>query len=399
MIDDTYVVVCNSQYQWIAKPLLGVATKMGISAELCVIDEPESLTEKLNTKRCRALILVSVHAVIAVGGSSEIHQLAERLPVVVWNVDDAALTFHALPQAHPNLAVVHVCASSRRFWTQLVNADSPGSHTLGIGPHPDLLSPANHQEPDTPRPIPLLAAMNLHWCGRTLADVEREIQCLPAIARSILHGAAEQGRSSLAAQALPTVVAIAAEYGLELDRGRLRQLTRLCVFQWQLWRREQLIRRLLPFPVVIDSNVIPERLRRGLNVKATLLQESRVGASLNRNRQARVVLSSSFAADLFHDRVLNASLLGATSLTERAPVYRPYFQEGHSILHYDFSEYGIENSVDYILSHPRACTDIASAAQRIVAADVIPYGLERLFQLADLLGDGFLAGRGLIHVE
>jgi hypothetical protein len=385
----------TARFRWIAHHLMVEAARRGPQPVEVVVDREDGrsrLGRLVERRAISAVVLVTLHPVLAVGRAA-LDGLVERgVPVLVWNVDSPALTFDVLPVTNDRVGLVHVAASDATFWSTLVNPAQPSTWTEGIGPHPEALARSRTGRLSWDRTIDVLVPLNLRWCSRTLEEVEEEVTRLPRPARRVFEHASESIKRDLGGVPAAALSAALAAEGLHLPVGMVRQLARLVTYHVHLWRREFIVGALLEYPVVIDSNEIPARVVRGRRVRASLLTEALPSRTVARTERARAVVTTSFSHDLLHDRALNAALLGTATLAEGNTAFRRWFADGESMLLFDYGADALGARVELVLEHPERVEEIAAQAREIVAGDRIAYRWDAALDLLELAADAYLGG-------
>lgn len=391
--DAPVAVVSTRRFAWIDWAVRQEAARRRRAIEPLVVDSPEGaerFARGVASGAFSGAIFVTIHPIVALGGPGALVRLAnDGIPLVVWNVDHPALVWRTLPRACPGIGIgiVHVSESDAAFWSAVGDAEQACSFTNGIGPHGQV---HEHRAPPPPiaeRPIGVLVPMNLRWCARTLEEIERDVRCLPAVARRVFEGASAATRPDPSALPLTAVREALRAEGVNAPDAAVRQLVRLVVYDAHLWRRERIVDALLDLPVTIDSNDLPERLLRGRTPRATLLRESDPRRTVDRTTQARAVVSTSFSPDLLHDRPLNAALLGAASIVERNRAFSRWLEDGRSAFFFGYGANDVAAAAERALGDAACVQAIADEAGQIVAGGKIDYRFGTIFDVLELVSE------------
>ena len=228
---------------------------------------------------------------------------------------------------------------------------------------------------------------SLRWCSKLLSDIEEEVAALRPAVRGGFRDAVDACGWRLDHAPLDALDAVLADRGFAAPPLQRLQLLRLLVFQVHLQRRERIVASLLHLPVCIDSNEIPDRLLGGRTPRATLLREADPRSTVERTREARAVLSTSFSPDLLHDRPLNAALLGTAILTERNPAFCQRFSDRRDALLFDYVGDDLVDQVEWLLERPAEAEELAWEGRRTVTSGSIDYRFGAVLDALDFVGD------------
>lgn len=287
------------------------------------------------------VLFVTLHATNAFGGPEAVKELAEHstIPITVWNVDCLPIVYRVLP-LHPVIRYIHATPADAALWKAWFPQVQYSGNTYGVGEHMDAPATLPTMEE---RNIPLLVPLNLSWCGHTLDSALRETRSYDPAHLAYFEKYFETFRDK-------PHVDIPAAVGADLsdDRDLWMKLSRVVVLATQLWRRNWLFETLMDYPVVLDSNIIPEKLQaKAARCTARILTDSDIGHTHKRILQSKAVLTCSSSHDLLHDRVGVTLSHGAIVLAEKNQIYPEVFPDDE-LLFYDFCENALEEAMEFL---------------------------------------------------
>lgn len=378
------LVVTDERFSWVAFQLINQLKKKKCHFDLLILPvggAREFFEKKLSSQHWSKVIIVTVHSIHAIGGAVYLERIADRgIDINVWNVDSASLVHKNLPK-HPSIKIIHVCESDCVFWNEFIYPKGQTDWTLGIGCHDikdELVKPVLDTES---RKYPLLVPMNLRWCSRSYKDIEIEVETSGVWVKQAFNFIFSSIYDDVNANIGELIQCYIHSTGNTPQYpSETLSLFRFLTYSCQLWRREWLIKELLKYPVLIDTNEIPKHLMptKLLNIKATIINDCNPKKTLENTRHARAVLSTSFSFDLLHDRPLNAVLLGTLGFCENSNIYKKWFGENNGLIYYDFNSQAFDDSMKWLSQSTREVGEVSIPSKMKILSGEVDFRFERL---------------------
>ena len=208
----------------------------------------------------------------------------------------------------------------------------------------------------------------MKWVGWDYDAFQADLLLQPVHYQHIIE-ALRPDRLDPKSNPLSCVEAMVEELNLESTREEIARITRFVIFDWHLWRRNELIRRALNFPVLITGNYLAPQLANLLEDKAKqhpvrFIKDVSVTETIELNIQSRLCVATSFSPNFLHDRTINASLLHTATLAENNLAFSSFYDANTEVLLYDYQPNSIEEMLDYAISNPDSIMKIAGNARK-----------------------------------
>jgi len=306
-------------------------------------------------------------------------------PVIHWLLDHPSSRWPEFTHSTAeNSRFLLMSDFSERYFRRYCLADARTAWVAGQGPNErssiDRLSRRSFLE----RSVSCLIPLNLRRVGGTVDDAQARLQSLEAGLAEAVKEAIELARLDLDGPLDAHLAATLARRRLALANSQFHFCFQIVEETVQVWRRLRIFEIASRFPVVIQTDIVPENLRS--DVAASFCDDPAVNSMANtitRMKSCRAICSANFASDMLHDRTQNGLNAGCVVLVEDTPTHRRLFTHGKNALLFRYDDDSLAQCLDLVCNRPEHTYQIARAGFRKRRDRAIRFGgFENILELA-----------------
>jgi hypothetical protein len=238
----------------------------------------------------------------------------------------------------------------------------PGAHTVTASFTASPLARADDvsREDFLARDIPCLIALNLRRQSGTGEEMEARIGTLEPRVADTVREAIDPARHDLDNPLTMHLERALSLRGIELPNQIMHVCAAIVEDMTHLWRRRRIFEVASAFPVLIQTDLPPpELVARGVAAFRTGAEWTDPGATVERMKSCRSVLSVSLTNDALHDRTGNGVNAGCVPIVEDNTAHRRLFEDRKNALFFRYDDDSLERCLALVCHDPERAWDIA----------------------------------------
>jgi hypothetical protein len=229
-----------------------------------------------------------------------------------------------------------------------------------------------------------LIALNLTRISGTLAQARDRLRSLPPGLVEAVEAAIDRARLDLNGPLDHHLAAVLARRGKTLANAEFNFCFQILDDLTQIWRRQRILDIASRFPVLIQTDTVPETLRPGAVAIFSHDPATRaMQATLSRLKSCRAVLSMGYASDRLHERTPNALNAGCALLVEDTPIHRWLFADRRDALLFRYDDDSLAECLDLVCHRPEDAYAIAQGGFALRDHPAVRFrGFENILRIA-----------------
>jgi hypothetical protein len=308
-----------------------------------------------------------------------------NVPLIHWVLDHPSsrwLEFTHATAANSRFLFTSPCAEG--YFKRYCLADARTGCTASVGPNWRSRLDGFSSHEFHRRNVNCLIALGLKRIGGTGADARSRLRALEPAIGGAVEEAIEHARHDLSGPLETHLVTALARRGRDLANREFHFCFQIVDDATQIWRRLKVFEIASRFPVLIQTDSIPENLDS--DVVATFTDHRwtcSMPATLARMKSCRSVLNTNYASGMVHDRTENALNAGCAVIIEDTPTHRRLFANRGNALLFRYDDDSLAQCLDLVCNQPGRACEIAQAGFPLRDDPAIRFaGFERILELA-----------------
>jgi hypothetical protein len=230
-----------------------------------------------------------------------------------------------------------------------------------------------------------LIALNLTRIGGTLAHAWDRLRSLQPDLVEAVEEAIERARLDLDGPLDRHLAAALARRGTTLANAQFNFCFQIIDEVTQIWRRQRIFDIASRFPVLIQTDTVPQTPRPGAAAVFSHDPATRMQATLVRLKSCRAVLSMGYASDRLHERTPNGLNAGCALIVEDTPIHRRLFADRRNALLFRYDDDSLAQCLDLVCHRPADAYTIAQGGFALRDNSAVRFrGFENILRVADL---------------
>jgi hypothetical protein len=307
------------------------------------------------------------------------------VPVIQWILDHPSSRWPEFTHSTAgNSRFLFMSELSERYFRRYCLTDARTAWVAGHRPnrrsHIDRLP----REGFLARTTHCLVALNLRRVGGSIEDAQARLATLEPDLAEATQEAVELARFDLDGPLDAHLTAALARRDLHVVNSQFHFCFQIVDETVQIWRRLKIFEVAARFPVLIQTDIVPESLSRGAT--ACFSGDPHANSMPNtiaRMPSCRAVCNANYANDMIHDRTQNGLNAGCVVIVEDTPTHRRLFTHGENALLFRYDDDSLAECFDLVCNRGDRAFDIARAGFRLRRHPAIRVGgLESMLELA-----------------
>jgi hypothetical protein len=231
-----------------------------------------------------------------------------------------------------------------------------------------------------------LIALNLARIGGTLAQARDRLRRLrPGLSESVAE-AIDDARLDLDGPLDRHLTAALARHATTIANAEFNSCFQIVDDVTQIWRRQRIFDVASRFPVVIQTDTVPQAPRTGaVAVFSSDPATCSMHSTLNRLKSCRAVLSMGYASDRLHERTPNGMNAGCALIVEDTPIHRRLFADRRNALFFRYEDDSLAQCLELVCHRPEEAYAIAQEGFALRDHPAVRFrGFENILRVAGL---------------